>query len=168
LEQWFFKTTAYADELLHFEGLRWSERVVAMQRNWIGRSEGADVLFRVEELDIDLPVFTTRPDTLFGATFFVVAPEHPLVERLAQGSPHEEEIREYVRRTAAKTVEEGWKRRRRPVSSRGGSRPTRSTRRGSRSGSPTTSSPTTAPARSWPFRLTTSATSSSPSGSTCR
>ena len=66
----------------------------------------ADVLFRVEELDIDLPVFTTRPDTLFGATFFVVAPEHPLVERLAQGSPHEEEIREYVRRTAAKTVEE--------------------------------------------------------------
>jgi leucyl-tRNA synthetase len=106
LEQWFFKTTAYADEMLHFEGLRWSERVVAMQRNWIGRSEGADVLFRVEELDIDLPVFTTRPDTLYGATFFVVAPEHPIVERLAQGSPHEEEIREYVRLTAAKTVEE--------------------------------------------------------------
>jgi leucyl-tRNA synthetase len=92
--------------MLHFEGLRWSERVVAMQRNWIGRSEGADVLFRVEELDIDLPVFTTRPDTLYGATFFVVAPEHPIVERLAQGSPHEEEIHEYVRRTAAKTVEE--------------------------------------------------------------
>jgi leucyl-tRNA synthetase len=106
LEQWFFKTTAYADELLHFEGLRWSERVVAMQRNWIGRSEGADVLFRVEELDIDLPVFTTRPDTLYGATYFVVAPEHPIVERLADGSPHEEEIREYVRLTAAKTVEE--------------------------------------------------------------
>jgi len=106
LEQWFFKTTAYADELLHFERLRWSERVVAMQRNWIGRSEGADVLFRVEELDIDLPVFTTRPDTLYGATFFVVAPEHPIVERLAQGSPHEDEIREYVRHTAAKTVEE--------------------------------------------------------------
>jgi leucyl-tRNA synthetase len=106
LEQWFFKTTAYADEMLHFEGLRWSERVVAMQRNWIGRSEGADVLFRIEELDVDLPVFTTRPDTLYGATFFVVAPEHPIVERLAQGSPHAEEIREYVRHTAAKTVEE--------------------------------------------------------------
>jgi leucyl-tRNA synthetase len=106
LEQWFFRTTAYADELLHFDGLRWSERVVAMQRNWIGRSEGADVLFRIEELDIDLPVFTTRPDTLYGATFFVVAPEHPIVERLAEGSPHEEEIREYVRLTAAKTVEE--------------------------------------------------------------
>src|ERR687888_425630 len=106
LEQWFFKTTAYADELLHFEGLRWSERVVAMQRNWIGRSEGADVLFRIEELDVDLPVFTTRPDTLYGATYFVVAPEHPIVERLAEGSPHEQEIRDYVRLTAAKSVEE--------------------------------------------------------------
>src|SRR5256885_10305874 len=56
-----------------------SERVLTMQRNWIGRSEGARVLFRVDELDADLPVFTTRPDTLFGATFFVIAPEHPLV-----------------------------------------------------------------------------------------
>ena len=106
LDQWFFKTTAYADELLNFEGLRWSERVVAMQRNWIGRSEGADVVFRIDELDIDLPVFTTRPDTLFGATFFVVAPEHVAVERLAAGSPREREIREYARLTAAKTVEE--------------------------------------------------------------
>src|SRR5918911_140996 len=102
LEQWFFKTTAYADELLDFEGLRWPDRIVAMQRNWIGRSEGADVLFRIEELDLDLPVFTTRPDTLYGATFFVVAPEHPIVDRLGQGSPHEKEIREYVRRTAAR------------------------------------------------------------------
>src|SRR2546423_9221229 len=106
LEQWFFKTTAYADEMLHFEGLRWSERVVAMQRNWIGRSEGADVLFGVEELAFDLPVFTPRPDTLSGATFFVVAPEHPIVEQLADGSPHEEEIREYARLTAAKSTEE--------------------------------------------------------------
>jgi leucyl-tRNA synthetase len=106
LDQWFFRTTAYADELLDFDGLRWSERIVAMQRNWIGRSEGADVLFRIDELDLDLPVFTTRPDTLFGATFFVVAPEHPVVEQLAAGSPHEREIREYVRLTAAKTVEE--------------------------------------------------------------
>jgi leucyl-tRNA synthetase len=106
LEQWFFKTTAYADELLDFEGLRWPERIIAMQRHWIGRSEGADVLFRIEELDIDLPVFTTRPDTLFGATFFVVAPEHPAVDRLAAGSPNAAEIREYVRQTAAKTAEE--------------------------------------------------------------
>src|SRR5919201_5119087 len=108
LEQWFFRTTAYADELLDEMELleHWPERILTMQRNWIGRSEGADILFRIEELDIDLPVFTTRPDTLFGATFFVLAPEHSLVPKLVEGTPHEEEIREYVRRTAAKTVEE--------------------------------------------------------------
>ena len=60
-----------------------------MQRNWIGRSEGAEVTFRCEELGIDYPVFTTRPDTLFGATFFVMAPEHPDVVRLAAGTEHE-------------------------------------------------------------------------------
>ena len=106
LEQWFFRTTAYADEMLDFSQVRWPERTIAMERHWIGRSEGAEILFRTEELDVDLPVFTTRPDTLFGATFFVVAPEHDLVERLAAGSPHEVEIRDYVRATAAKTAEE--------------------------------------------------------------
>ena len=83
MEQWFFKITAYADELLRYEGGSWPERTVTIQRNWIGRSEGAEVLFRDEELDADIPVFTTRPDTLYGATFFVLAPEHPLVERIA-------------------------------------------------------------------------------------
>ena len=73
-----------------------------MQRNWIGRSEGAEILFRVEELDIDIPVFTTRPDTLFGATFFVLAPEHPLVDRLAEQSPNGDEIRAYVRKAGAR------------------------------------------------------------------
>ena len=82
LEQWFFKITAYADELLRFEGADWPERTMTIQRNWIGRSEGAEILFRVEELDTDIAVFTTRPDTLYGATFFVLAPEHPLVERI--------------------------------------------------------------------------------------
>ena len=106
LEQWFFRTTAYADELLEFDELRWPARIVAMQRHWVGRSEGAEILFRVEQLDIDIPVFTTRPDTLFGATFFVVAPEHELVEKLAAGSTEEEEIRDYARLTAAKTAEE--------------------------------------------------------------
>ncbi len=106
LEQWFFKTTAYADELLRFDGLDWPERVIAAQRHWIGRSEGADVLFRIEELDVDLPVFTTRPDTLFGATFFVLAPEHPLVEELAARSPNADEIRDYIRVAAAKRGEE--------------------------------------------------------------
>ena len=83
LEQWFFKITDYADELLRYEGGSWPERTVTIQRNWIGRSEGAEILFRDEELDTDIPVFTTRPDTLYGATFFVLAPEHPLVERIA-------------------------------------------------------------------------------------
>ena len=82
--QWFFKITDYADELLTYElppGGEWPERTMTIQRNWIGRSEGAEVDFRIAELDVDVPVFTTRPDTLFGATFFVLAPEHPLVER---------------------------------------------------------------------------------------
>jgi leucyl-tRNA synthetase len=77
-----------------------------MQRNWIGRSEGAEVVFRIEELDIDIPVFTTRPDTLFGSTFFVLAPEHPLVPRLAQGTPHEQEVLEYARHAAARPAVE--------------------------------------------------------------
>jgi leucyl-tRNA synthetase len=106
LEQWFFRITAYADQLLEEMSLleSWPERVLTMQRNWIGRSEGAEVVFRIEELDIDLPVFTTRPDTLFGATFFVVAPEHPLVARLAQGTPHEQEVLEYARHAATHTT----------------------------------------------------------------
>src|SRR5256885_16182723 len=72
-----------------------------MQRHWIGRSEGAELLFRIEELDIDIPVFTTRPDTIFGATFFVLAPEHALVPKLVEGTPHEAEVLDYVRGTAA-------------------------------------------------------------------
>jgi leucyl-tRNA synthetase len=84
LEQWFFRITDYADRLLaDLDTIEWPEHVKTMQRNWIGRSEGAEVVFRCEELGIDYPVFTTRPDTLFGATFFVVAPEHPDIERLA-------------------------------------------------------------------------------------
>ncbi len=79
---------------------------MAAQRHWIGRSEGADVLFRIEELDVDVPVFTTRPDTLFGSTFFVLAPEHPLVDDLAARSPNGDEIRDYVRIAAAKRGEE--------------------------------------------------------------
>jgi leucyl-tRNA synthetase len=108
LEQWMFKITAYADRLLDDMALleSWPERVLTMQRNWIGRSEGAEVLFRVEELDEDVPVFTTRPDTLFGATFFVLAPEHPLVERFAERSPNGEELREYARHAAARKSED--------------------------------------------------------------
>jgi leucyl-tRNA synthetase len=108
LEQWFFRITAYADRLLaDFDTLEsWPEHVVTMQRNWIGRSEGAEVTFRNEELGIDFPVFTTRPDTLFGATFFVLAPEHPEVERLAAGGGHEDEVRAYVDAAIRESVEE--------------------------------------------------------------
>ncbi|MBV8599254.1 MAG: leucine--tRNA ligase, partial [Actinobacteria bacterium] len=105
LEQWMFKITAYADRLLDDMSLleSWPERVLTMQRNWIGRSEGAEVIFRIDELDEDVPVFTTRPDTLFGATFFVIAPEHPLVERFAERTP---DLLEYARHAAAKKIEE--------------------------------------------------------------
>jgi len=107
LEQWFFRTTAYADELLDdLAHIEWQDRIKAMQRNWIGRSEGAEVLFEIEELDEDVPVFTTRPDTLYGATYFVLAPEHPLVERLAERSPNADELREYVRHAEVKRGEE--------------------------------------------------------------
>jgi leucyl-tRNA synthetase len=108
LEQWFFKYTAYADALLDEMELleSWPERVLAMQRNWIGRSEGAEILFHVEELDLNIPVFTTRADTLYGATFFVLAPEHPFVPRLVEGTPKEAEVLDYVRRTAARTFAE--------------------------------------------------------------
>jgi leucyl-tRNA synthetase len=104
MEQWFFKITAYADELLRYDlppDGNWPERTKTIQRNWIGRSEGTEISFRIEELDADVPVFTTRPDTLFGATFFVLAPEHPLVERIAN-----DDVREYVKRTAARRGEE--------------------------------------------------------------
>jgi leucyl-tRNA synthetase len=103
LEQWFFKITDYAQRLLDdLQHVRWPERVVTMQRNWIGRSEGAEVVFRAaHDPSTELPVFTTRPDTLFGATFFVLAPEHPLALELARGTEHEAAVADYVRHTAA-------------------------------------------------------------------
>ncbi len=108
LEQWFFKITDYAERLLaDFDLLEsWPEHVVTMQRNWIGRSEGAEVSFRCEELELDFPVFTTRPDTLFGASFFVLAPEHPELERLVAGTPAEGAVREYINQVARESVED--------------------------------------------------------------
>ena len=94
LNQWFFRITNYADELL--EGLNkieWPERVKTMQRNWIGRSEGARVVFRSEQGD-PIEIFTTRPDTLWGATFMVLAPEHPLVEKLCNAA-QSQQVQEY-------------------------------------------------------------------------
>jgi len=109
LTQWFFKITDYADELLTYElppGGEWPERTMTIQRNWIGRSEGAEVDFRIAELDADVAVFTTRPDTLFGAMFFVLAPEHPLVDEILARSPDATELRDYVRHAGAKPAEE--------------------------------------------------------------
>ena len=107
LEQWFFKITDYADRLLDdLDSISWPEHVVTMQRNWIGRSHGAQVVFRCPELEVDYPVFTTRPDTLFGATFFVMAPEHPDVLRLAAGTEHEAAVREYVNHSIAEAQED--------------------------------------------------------------
>jgi leucyl-tRNA synthetase len=103
LEQWFFKITDYADRLLDdMATIEWPPHVVTMQENWIGRSEGAEVVFRCEELGIDYPVFTTRPDTLFGATFFVLAPEHPDVLRLNDS----QEVHDYVNHALTESAEE--------------------------------------------------------------
>jgi leucyl-tRNA synthetase len=107
MEQWFFRITDYAQELLDdLDRVDYPESIAARQRNWIGRSEGAEIEFRIAELDTDVPVFTTRPDTLFGATFLVLAPEHELVERIAERSEQGAEIREYVRRAGTKKTEE--------------------------------------------------------------
>ena len=108
LEQWFFTITDYADALLDEMDLleEWPERVLTMQRNWIGRSDGADVVFGIEDVGQDIEVFTTRPDTLFGATFFVFAPEHPLVPRLVAGTEHEAAVLDYVRHAAARSTVE--------------------------------------------------------------
>ena len=108
LEQWFFKITDYADALLEDMELleEWPERVLTMQRNWIGRSEGADVVFRIDDLGEDVDVFTTRPDTLYGATFFVLAPEHAFVPRLVAGTEHEQAVLDYVRHAAARSAVE--------------------------------------------------------------
>jgi len=101
LAQWFLRITAYADELvddLETLGQGWPERVRTMQENWIGRSIGAEIDFPVHNSEKRIRVFTTRPDTLFGATFMSLAPEHPLVEELVQGLPQAAEVKEFVRR----------------------------------------------------------------------
>ncbi len=85
LTQWFFKITDYAEELLKgLDEINWPEKTKTMQRNWIGKSTGAEVKFKVENSDEAITVFTTRPDTLFGVTYLVIAPEHPLVNKLTQ------------------------------------------------------------------------------------
>ena len=96
LKQWFLRITEYADRLLaNLDGLDWPEAVKTMQRNWIGRSEGTIIKFRAETGD-EIPVFTTRADTVFGTTFLVLAPEHPLTLKLAAGTDKEQQVCAYV------------------------------------------------------------------------
>ncbi len=101
LEQWFFKATKYADELLHFDGMDWPDYIKTSQTNWIGRSEGASVIFHTEAGE-PIEIFTTRPDTLWGATFMVMSPEHPLVDTIATAE-NREAVRVYKAEAAKQT-----------------------------------------------------------------
>lgn len=98
LDQWFFTTTKYADELLDFSPIDWPDRVRTLQTNWIGRSEGASVIFHTEQGD-PMEIFTTRPDTLWGATFMVLAPEHPLVDKITSAE-YRDVVDEYKQQAA--------------------------------------------------------------------
>jgi len=105
LEQWFFRITRYADELMQHDGIDWPERIKIMQRNWVGKSQGADISFALDYPGVaekEIRVFTTRPDTIFGVTFMVLAPEHPLVARLT--TPEKKaEVEAYIARSRHET-----------------------------------------------------------------
>ncbi|UDN59552.1 leucine--tRNA ligase [Clostridioides sp. ES-S-0010-02] len=118
LEQWYFKTTEFAEELLNdldtLDG--WPEKVKIMQRNWIGKSTGADLVFDIDGTDKSVTVFTTRPDTTYGVTYMVLAPEHELVKELVAGTEYEADVEAFVQkmhtmteieRTAADVEKEG-------------------------------------------------------------
>ena len=105
LEQWFFRITKYADELREYAGVEWPERVKLMQRNWIGKSVGVEISFGIDGYgpeEGEIRVFTTRPDTVFGVTFLVLAPENPLVAKLT-AAEHEREVQDYVAKARSRT-----------------------------------------------------------------
>ena len=96
MKQWMLRITAYADRLLYgLDTIDWSDSMTAMQTNWIGRSEGGSIIYQVDGFDDTLEVFTTRPDTIYGNTFMVVAPEHPIVEKITTPA-QKEKVEEYV------------------------------------------------------------------------
>ncbi len=117
LEQWYFRITDYAEELLDFSGvIDWPERVVTMQKNWIGKSIGTEIHFQLPESQEIIPVFTTRPDTIFGVTFMALPPEHPLVIRWLEDEPQDSPLRAFchkvinedkISRSSAETTKEG-------------------------------------------------------------
>ena len=105
LEQWYLKITEYKEKLLEDLGQlkHWPARVLAMQNNWIGKSSGVDIYFRLANSDKLISVFTTRADTIFGATYIVLAPEHPLVLELIKGNPQEKEARAFIQKVAGES-----------------------------------------------------------------
>ena len=97
LSQWFIKITDYAEKLLDFSGIKnWPERVILMQKNWIGKSTGCEIVFHLVEINQPIKVFTTRPDTLFGVTFLAISPHHPVVSEIIKKSPYKEEVEKFV------------------------------------------------------------------------
>jgi leucyl-tRNA synthetase len=102
LAQWFWRITDYADKLLDYEGLEWPEKTITMQKNWIGRSEGSNISFDVEDFEEKIDVFTTRIDTLQGCTYMVLAPEHPLVKKLTT-KKYKEKVADYVKESRKKS-----------------------------------------------------------------
>ena len=165
LEQWFLRITAYAEELLIGCDtlVGWPEKVLTMQRNWIGKSVGAELTFPLADREGGITVFTTRPDTVFGATFVSLAVEHPLVAALSAGTAQEAAVAEFVQRVRAQSTAE------RAVGKDG-------VFVGAYCRNPFTGARVPIYAASfvliaygsWPFRLTTSATSSSRARTTCR
>lgn len=107
LEQWFFRITKYTDRLLkNLDKIDWSEKIKIAQRNWIGKSEGTEIEFRIRNLELGIRVFTTRPDTVLGATYLVLAPEHPLILNLESRITNLEEVKEYIQKAKNKTEQE--------------------------------------------------------------
>ena len=105
LEQWFIKITAYKERLLEdLAQLKyWPAQVIAMQKNWLGRSEGVEIYFRLKDTQEIIPVFTTRQDTIFGATYVVLAPEYPLVRKIIKGKPQEQEVLKFIDKVSKET-----------------------------------------------------------------
>lgn len=104
LEQWFFRITKYAERLLkNLEEIDWSEKVKIAQRNWIGKSEGALLKFKISGSNLQIPVFTTRPDTIYGATYMVLAPEHELIEKIRSRIENRKEVEAYIEKAKSRT-----------------------------------------------------------------
>lgn len=101
INQWFFKITDYADRLLEgHEKIEWSENIKLVQKNWIGRSEGIEIFFKVKETNDTISTFTTRSDTIYGVTYMVFAPEHPLIKKLVKGTEYEKELEEFTKKVS--------------------------------------------------------------------